>query len=420
MTTNSLHPPSVIRQVLPCLIAVMLIPNAPAAPEPAESKSFADLKEQVLALRDLTEAPKVYPAEGFPSDGPIKPIFYDALPSQGKPTRVFAWLGVPETKNGKLPGVVLVHGGGGSAFKEWVQKWNDHGYAAISIAVEGQTDVRDPNTKQWQRHDWPGPARDDIYADSDQPLTDQWMYHAVADTILAHSLLRSLPEVNPDQVGLMGISWGGIITSTVIGIDTRFAFAIPTYGCGDLAHADNQYKRALGDNTLYQNVWDPMVRLKNATLPTLWLSWTGDQHFPLDSLRNCYHVQPGPHLVALLPNMRHSHAAGWNPPDSYAFADSIIETGKPWCRQISADTEDKNIRVEFTSTNPIDHAVLTSTTDTGFTGNRTWSDSPAELSQNKGTITATATLPPGTTAWFINLQSGTLIASSDFHETPPQ
>jgi dienelactone hydrolase len=421
MTADSPHLTLIIRCLLSCLIAAMPLTRAASAQEHADLEPVTDLLEQVLALGDLTEAPKQYPADGFPSDGPIKPIFYQGLPWQGKPTRVFAWLGLPEHHDGKLPGIVLVHGGGGTAFKEWVQKWNDHGYAAISIAVEGQTDIRDATTKHWLRHDWPGPARNGIYGDSDQPLTDQRMYHAVADTILAHSLLRSLPEVDPDQVGLMGISWGGVVTSTVIGIDPRFAFAIPTYGCGDMAPADNQWGRALGDNPLYQNVWDPMVRLNKATTPTLWLSWTGDQHFPLDSLRNCYHAQPGPHSVALLPNMRHSHAAGWNPPDSYAFADSIITTGKPWCRQISAQTEDnKTVRVEFTSTKPIDQAVLTSTTDTGFTGNRTWSDTPAKLSQTDAKVTATAPLPPGTTAWFINLRSNNLTASSDFYETALQ
>lgn len=51
-------------------------------------------------------------------------------------------------------------------------------------------------------------------------------HHATADRILANSLLRSLPEVDADRLGLMGISWG-VITSTVVGIDTRFAFAIP-------------------------------------------------------------------------------------------------------------------------------------------------------------------------------------------------
>jgi hypothetical protein len=72
-----------------------------------------------------------------------------------------------------------------------------------------------------------------------------------------------------------------------------------------------------------------------------------------------------------------------------------ITTGKPWCRQISAGTEDnKTIRVEFSSTKPIDQAVLTSTTDTGFIGNRTWSDTPAKLSQTDAKVTATAPPPP--------------------------
>ncbi|WP_315854359.1 prolyl oligopeptidase family serine peptidase [Rubripirellula lacrimiformis] len=109
-----------------------------------------------------------------------------------------------------------------------------------------------------------------MYADSDQPIADQWMYHAVADTVLANSLLRSLPEVDADRVGVMGISWGGIITSTVMGIDNRFAFAIPTYGCGSLSDAGNQYGRALGDNPIYQQVWDPMVRMDKASMPSLW------------------------------------------------------------------------------------------------------------------------------------------------------
>jgi hypothetical protein len=37
----------------------------------------------------------------------------------------------------------------------WVKKWNDHGFAVISIAVEGQTDERDPaNSKAWKQHTW--------------------------------------------------------------------------------------------------------------------------------------------------------------------------------------------------------------------------------------------------------------------------
>ncbi|WP_372798521.1 acetylxylan esterase, partial [Pontiella sp.] len=159
--------------------------------------AFASELDEVAALGELTEAPKMVEAEGFQSSENLKAVYFDALDWKGQPTKVFAWLGLPENREGQVPGIVLVHGGGGTAFKEWVEKWNAEGFAAISIAVEGQTDRRKPagadpdNPKGWVRHAWAGPRRSGIYGDSAEPLKDQWMYHAVADTILANSLLRS-------------------------------------------------------------------------------------------------------------------------------------------------------------------------------------------------------------------------------------
>jgi len=383
---------------------------------------FSAQRRTVLALGELTAPPAWRAAEGVADGDGLKVIYFDALPYQGKPTKVFAWLGFPTNRSGKVPGVVLVHGGGGTAFKEWVEPWTAKGFAAISIAVEGQTDERNAASKDqdnpsgWKRHEWAGPRRVAIYGDSDKPLKDQWMYHAVADTILANSLLRSLPEVDANKVGVMGISWGGVITSTVIGIDDRFAFAIPTYGCGNLAEADNQYGRALGNNPLYRQVWDPMVRMDRVMVPTLWFSWPGDQHFPLDKRAACYRAAPGPYQVTLIPGLGHGHGAGWRPPDSYAFAESLIREGRPWCVQTSATTTDQVAHAEFTSTKPLDGALLVSTRDTGVTGDRKWIESPAVLEKIGNVWRCAAPLPEDTTAWFINVRSGKLTASSDYQE----
>ena len=108
----------------------------------------------------------------------------------------------------------------------------------------------------------------------------------------------------------MGISWGGVITATVMGLDPRFAFAIPVYGCGELATAGNQYGRNLGNNELYQLLWDPRLRLARASMPALWLSWPGDVHFPMDSFSASYRGTAGPHQVSLIPGMGHGHGAG--------------------------------------------------------------------------------------------------------------
>ncbi|MFC7337751.1 acetylxylan esterase [Haloferula chungangensis] len=380
----------------------------------AHAGDFTAELDEVRALAGLTKPPVVTVADGFEATGTVKPIYFEALDWKGSPTKVFAWLGLPKNTADPVPGIVLVHGGGGTAFKNWVELWNQQGFAAISIAVEGQTDVK--TGKSWNRHSWAGPSRNGIYGDSDEALKDQWMYHAVADTVLANSLLRSLPEVDAEKVGVMGISWGGVITSTVMGIDDRFAFAIPVYGCGNLATAGNQYGRALGNNALYQKVWDPMIRLADARMPSLWFSWPGDQHFPLDLHAGCYQAAKGPHLVSLIPGMGHGHGAGWRKPDSYAFAKSIVADGKPWCEQTGISLDDGNARVEFRSKKPFEKALLVTTSDSGITGGREWQESPAELSKDGDTWVVTATLPEKTTAWFVNLKSGDLTASSDFQE----
>jgi cephalosporin-C deacetylase-like acetyl esterase len=385
------------------------------------SATPADDRKVVLGLVDTcAQAPKVHEAEGFKPDGTVRAIFYDALTWQGKPTRVFAWIGLPAKREGKVPGIVLVHGGGGTAYKEWVQKWNAQGFAAISIAVEGQTDVNENKVKgrpSWSRHAFAGPARDGTFADTKLPLKEQWMYHALADTMLANSLLRSLPEVDAAKIGVMGISWGGVITSTVIGLDERFAFGIPTYGCGHLFDAENHWGKALHDNEGYKQVWDGMNYADRVKMPVLWLSWPQDAHFPLGCQAEHYRKAPGPRMVSLITKMGHSHPSGWNPPDSYAFAKSVVETGKPWGSSPSAGLKDGQATATFASAKPLDRAVLISTTDKGFTGTRNWVETPATLVVTNGiAATASVPLPAGTTAWYINAYADKLTLTSDYQE----
>jgi len=387
----------------------LLVLSAALFAEPSADRKVA------LGLVDAcAQAPKTYDAEGFKPDGTVRAIFYDALPWQGKPTRVFAWIGLPAKREGKVPGIVLVHGGGGTAYKEWVQKWNAQGFAAISIAVEGQTDINENNVKG--RHAFSGPARGGIFADTKLPMKEQWMYHALADTMLANSLLRALPEVDASKIGVTGISWGGVITSTVIGLDDRFAFGIPIYGCGHLFDAENHWGKALHDNEGYKQVWDGMNYADRVKMPVLWLSWPQDAHFPLGCQAEHYRKTLGPRMVSLVSKMGHSHPAGWNPPDSYAFAKSIVETGKPWGSSPSATTKDGQAIAVFYSSKPITNAVLVSTTDKGFTGTRKWVETPAMAASGGGGTTASAPLPPGTTAWYINAYADKLTLTSDYQE----
>jgi hypothetical protein len=70
----------------------------------------------------------------------------------------------------------------------------------------------------------------------------------------------------------------------------------------------------------------------------------------------------------------------------------------------------------FTSTKPLDRALLISTTDSGFTAKRKWVESSAIVEKRDNGWLVTAPLPAGTTAWFVNACSGELTASSDYQE----
>ncbi|MBP8802325.1 MAG: acetylxylan esterase, partial [Kiritimatiellae bacterium] len=181
----------------------------------------------------LYQTPRLFEATEFVTNE-VKTVFYEGEPYQGRPTRVFAYYGLPAgaSSTNKVPGIVLIHGGGGSAFVRWVKLWNSRGYAAVSMdtcgAVSGN--AYGEEQKGHRRHAWAGPPGWGGFDKYDDPVADQWTYHAVAAAVRGHSLLRSLPEVDTSRIGVTGISWGGYLTCIAAAVDDRFAFAVPVYG----------------------------------------------------------------------------------------------------------------------------------------------------------------------------------------------
>ena len=190
----------------------------------------SDSRVEIFDLQRLSKPPVASPVLDIPSEG-VRAIFFEGVPYRGKPTKVFAYYGLPSRDSQaqraeKVPGVVLIHGGGGTAFANWVKLWNDRGYAAIAMDVCGCVPVG--TYGNWQRHPEGGPPGwDASFAQIDEPVEDQWQTHAVSAVLLAHSLLRSLPEVDADRIGVTGISWGGYLTCLVAGVDERFRCAVP-------------------------------------------------------------------------------------------------------------------------------------------------------------------------------------------------
>lgn len=191
-------------------------------------------------------------------DQGVQAYFLQSVDYNGAPTHIFAFVGIPPaaTKERPVPGVVLIHGGGGTAFPDWVKMWNEKGYAAIAIDTEGRIPTATASLSSGQdvsfesvKHHGPNNTS---YGDCAKPANEQYLYCAIAGTIAANSFLSSFEQVDSEKIGLTGISWGGVIATNAAAYDDRFAFAAPVYGAvamtgtdGILAHSITLIQGAL-------------------------------------------------------------------------------------------------------------------------------------------------------------------------------
>jgi len=366
-------------------------------------------------IDSLHEIPRVFPAGGFDESGGILPIFIEGPRWKGKPTRIFAWMGVPDSGS-RLPGMVLVHGGGGTAFREWVELWNGRGYAAIAMDTCGS--VPGGSYGNWDRHRMGGPPGWGGFKEVDDPVEDQWVYHAVSDIILASSVLSSQPGVDSRRIGLTGISWGGYLSCIAGSIDSRFRFSSPVYGCGhlDLCPAFRQTFSRMGETRakMWYDLWDPSSYLPMADIPFLWVTGTNDQVYPLPAVRESYCQVSGPLSLSIHLRMAHGHGGpGEKPEEIHALADHLLKGGPDLPRIVDQRIEGRKITGRYTTETSMDSALLLLTRDGGEWADRKWEAISAELSPGSYMVE----IPTGTVACFTNLiDSRGLIISSEHVE----
>ncbi len=294
----------------------------------------------------------------------IQAIIYDGDTYYGRKVRHFAYIGLPEGASAEnpVPAVVCVHGGGGTAYAEWVKKWNEKGYAAIAMNLNGRIPQNKsiPNGNSQLRHAWPGATQDNYGTVSPDDAT--WMYSAVTAVIGAHNALREMPEIDNTKIGITGVSWGGVVTSTVIGVDNRFAFAIPSYGCGYLYGSETYMADAMTDD---EKLWDPSSFIGNSDLPILWMNGDKDGNFSLTSTTKSIALAEENSYPCIIPNFGHNHSTTWNRPEPYAFADYVLgrNGAKEFIRAESAEQNGSSVTVN-TNRNAVSAVLYYTTSET--------------------------------------------------------
>lgn len=144
-------------------------------------------------------------------------------------SEIFAVIATPKTP-GKHPGMLVLHGGGGSAEVDKAMAWAQRGYVAVAPDLPG---IADPKKLTYTKGRWNalkyGEGRYVAAPDAGASV----IFDAVLSAMKSLYLLRAQPGVDPARIGVVGISWGGYMTTMVCGLagdQVRAGFSV--FGCG--------------------------------------------------------------------------------------------------------------------------------------------------------------------------------------------
>ncbi|MEZ6090135.1 MAG: PhoPQ-activated protein PqaA family protein [Pirellulaceae bacterium] len=395
-------------------------------PIAADDQTLKNESPRGSALRSVVgEAFKTPKMHWLSQSGPIHSLTYEGETYQQRPTSVFAFYASPATlgrpsNETKFPAVVLIHGGGGTAFAEWVWLWAERGYAAIAMDLSGSRPIdpifdpatgkpvpgqaNGPKTRSRLPDGGPNHGPAEKFDCIDDDVSDDWPVHAASNVIRAHSLIRSFDDVDADRTAVTGISWGGYTTCLVASLDHRFQAAVPVYGCGFLYEGESVQKPAidrLGDRRQrWIDAYDPSAVLPDCRVPILFVNGTNDVHYPLDSYQKSYDLVPGKKQMRIEVNMGHSHPAGWAPNEIGLFIDSHCRQGKALPKAGDPKIEGDKVVMSYQSDVPLKSAQLHFTSDNGLRSKRSWRSVPAEI--HSETIIASPP-PESANTWFLTL-----------------
>jgi dienelactone hydrolase len=229
--------------------------------------------------------------------------------------------------------------------------------------------------------------------------------------------LRSLLQVDDELIGVAGVSWGGYLTLLAASVDSRFAFAVPIYGCGYL-HENSSWVEPLksvgeANRQKWIRLWEPSSYLANSQMPMLWINGTNDNCFPLDSYKKSYSLVKGELNLSIKVRLAHNHGGLSNNQEIYAFADSICKGKVPLLSFTDNGTDDKVAWARYKGSAEPESAELVFTCDEGVWKDRYWDTVPVEIDEKEKRLSAV--LPAGVSVWYFNITDARGNISSSPH-----
>jgi dipeptidyl aminopeptidase/acylaminoacyl peptidase len=214
----------------------------------------------------------------------------------------------PRDVRGKLPLVLLIHGGPSSRFKSgyywetaWAQLLASHGYEVLMVNPRGSTGYSE-NFVKANRGDWGGGDYKDLMA--------------ALDAVIARG------DTDPNRLGIGGWSYGGEMTTWAITQSNRFKAAVAGAGVYDQQAEFETESDPTGDEWYFGTPWahpdvfahnSPSTYIAHAHTPTLIFDGADDDANPVGQSKGLYralkHLGVETKLV-IYPNEGHSPRKG--------------------------------------------------------------------------------------------------------------
>ena len=284
--------------LLALILALSLAPQASAFPS-EELQKLWDVPTNEVNARTV----KVY------DEGSIRveKVYYFSRPFTGAPTKIFGYYTYPTRRSGKLPAILLSHGGGGTASLERAVSWSKRGYAVLAIDLPGKGENRERSRSTGPDMDVPN-----LLLTRPDPSYN-YLVHAVAAARYGINYLSQRNEVDPERIGMIGLSWGGVITLLTNGQDKRLKAAVNVFGAGYIPEACTWQDYFNGMSTEEMKTWDACLDPKNflasQNAPILFITGTNDHCYYLPTFQKSYEEVRAEKNIYLIPNLKHKFMA---------------------------------------------------------------------------------------------------------------
>jgi dienelactone hydrolase len=226
------------------LLPALVLSFAGTGPAKADPLPPEQAKAALLKLLDRPTVPADEKSEGEPveknglvyskwsfasekkGDGTVERVPVLTVAPAGKPG---TGAGTPHTGDKARPVVIVLHGTGGSKEGEqgWLEEFARRGVVGVAIdaryhgarggGAKGAAAYVEAITKAWQ-------------TPTGKPMEHPFYYDTVWDLWRLVDLLEDKTAARPRQIGMLGISMGGIETWLAASVDERVTVAAPLIG----------------------------------------------------------------------------------------------------------------------------------------------------------------------------------------------